>query len=348
MYFDLDQGTGTREPSTCFTQLCIPHNAVCYTEYTVPIKTGARLAFESNRMKLTNIGLIVVFAVCTLTLPVGAQQFDGNDLVYFRGLLDGGMMLKTLLPPAMAASCGYLEHGDLIKAEPKFAAALKHDPDNPALIVGFLQAESGHRDALLGTYLRAAAVSHSEGNEFRLAVLAYYMMGERWYSAQSPTQKHYLDYLRNIAVPSLHIANDKARSPVVGFFTLTTGRILHYYDGVSSLTVLQGLLKRFEGPAIYGQYVSAKNHAWRVSTPNVPAVTYNQLFYARYIVEYMLQLGQNKHYLCSTVGGKTVMTDITPKKSTTEKDMYDFLGRWRTALNSALRLRKPNRPARLL
>ena len=292
-------------------------------------------------MKIYGVGLVALILTVAGSMHCCANHIFQTDSVYVPGYVDFALTLDEFLPKSMAPACQDLEQGNLKDAEPKFATALKKEPDDPALIIGFLQAARGHRDALLNSYVQAERASHSEGNEFRLAVLAYYMIDERWDKGQpSPAHALEINNLSKITVDNMSAAYRQATSPVVGFFMLNTQGVVHYDVPGDHQSDLADILRRFAGRQMYNQYTSAKSHGWRVSTPQIPQVTHNQLQTARIVIGYMWAWGKNRSTLYHEVSGKYVSTDTTPKKTTTEKDMYDFLGRWRKVLISALQSRK--------
>ena len=193
-------------------------------------------------MKLSSItwSLLILLLIGGQVNAQGPRGWP-TDNVYYPGYVDVELMpLDLFVPKTLHHACIQLEAGDLVATRDTFSAYIQSHLDELAPYVGYLQAMRGNRASLLSAYEKAANKNKSAVNEFRLGVLAFYLMGERYLNGSDSQTKA----LGKMARDSLERAYRLSHAPVVGFVLLTS---YGYTGGGPGDDLVEDMMRRLGG-----------------------------------------------------------------------------------------------------
>lgn len=223
--------------------------------------------------------LILLMLVASVA---SAQVRLPTDSVYFPGYVNSEVPLALFVPPHLSPACVALQKGNLNVAEKAFAREIQQRPNNLAAHIGLLQAVRGRRDALLPQYQQEAARTGSATDEFKLGLLAWYLLGQIWQDhskeAQSEKQK-----LKETARRGLTQAYQRTLSSVAGF-TLVSAYGYLGANGGAAVELYEDMLRHLVGDSTYRFYQQTKQNKWTGQQPPVPKLSHNELLILQEVV----------------------------------------------------------------
>jgi|GEM_PF-2733542 len=284
----------------------------------------------------------VLMLLLAFSQPAIAQTGNATDTVYWPGYVATYVPLSLFLPQSLRPACKLLTEGDLIPAENAFATELRFHPNDLAAYVGYLQAARGHRDVLLQKYEQEAKASESPVAAFKLAMLAYYQLGEQWhdYSPARATQKR---YLASLASWGFQRAFSQTQEPIAGFMLAGSVPYLKPAPGKNDLGIYEVMLKSLGGRTVYQAYLQAKNGNWEAPQPPIPLLSKDKLAIFKMIVGmiYSQHGGQRGVVTGHHVSGQLIyQTTYAPLTAEQEQAMA-YLKEWSRRIGAAIKADKP-------
>jgi len=284
-----------------------------------------------------SISVLCLLAL-VLSLPASAQTGNAVDTVYWPGYVTTYVPLSLFLPQSLRPACNQLIQGDLAAAENAFATEIRLHPDDLAAYVGYLQAARGHRDALLQRYQQEAENSESPVNAFKLGVLAYYELGERWHD-YSPARATEKQQLARIASREFRHIFNQTQEPIVGFMLAGAAPYLKQPLGENGSAIYEGMLKSLGGKPIYQAYLQAKNDNWAAPQPPVPKLSKGKLAIFKMIVGmiYSQNGGQRGVISGHYVNGQLVYQTTYDPLTAEQEQAMTYLKQWSRRISAAIK-----------
>ncbi len=109
------------------------------------------------------------------SLAQAQQPHKTKFLAYDRGFVDEAVPIDWFVNADLVPACESLKSNNLKAAEELFSAAIRKDPNQPALYVGYLQAIPQKREAPLAEYRADVRRAPTAVNHFKLGLLATYL-----------------------------------------------------------------------------------------------------------------------------------------------------------------------------
>ncbi len=268
------------------------------------------------------------FLLCLWAVSgTSAQAAPLAKRVFMPGYIDYPVSLALFLSPKMRPACETLQKGNLTAARKAFASEILQHPNNLAAYVGLLQATSSQEYAeLLPQYVNQAELSSLSADEFKLGVLAWYMLLERRQEGAGKEETE-MRKLAELARRGLTRAYSGTQAPIAGF---TLAFAFTDIGGKNPLPLYEDMLKRMAGERVYGVYMRAKNNGWVGQQPPIPRLSRNDLLILYGVVRKIWSKNSGRGGAISTriVNGKTIHETVWAPYTPLQQRAMAYLRQW--------------------
>lgn len=308
--------------------------------------------------------LFVIMVALVLLSPHSPSQIPGPiltyaDFVYSRGyVLYPNFPISLFVPKYLQSACESLKNDDIESAKNLFSKEMKKNPDDFGAIIGFLQTQQDQWEKLLPQYEQEATLNPTASNEFKVGVLAYYILEKNLYRYEGMVMKrdpknphHFYSFG---TIPSKQLIaerkqiTDIARHGLKQFWEHTQNPILillispypvfNHYNGM-----FEGIIKSVGGTREYQAYINAKNKDWVAHQPPMGEYSRLDLTLLHFVADgYFSFYSYRKQYTAlRKINGKLTRVNITVPLTSTQKHAKAYFGYWLRRIDTKLAETKP-------
>ncbi len=276
-----------------------------------------------------------------LDCGVRGQANHPRNAPYEAGFVIHALPLDWFVSIDLVPGCEALKSNNLKAAEELFSAAIRKDPNQPALYVGYLQAIPQKREGLLAPYRADARRAATAVNHFKLGLLATYVRMD-WLNLHSDEGFRKSDVIQYEAVEHMEAAYKMVHSPMIGFLlyrtydqcrrTYTT-KVIRGKPVVVKPTHIQveeDMLERMSRPAIYKTYLHAKSNYWIGEQPGTPQLSGSDLRVLGRLVHAMWAHhgGMLGRPVQKMVDGNIIISYVFTPVSAENQRAMEYMGQW--------------------